>query len=42
MRENFKHIVNLNKIQLYNAVNIKEGYIPLEIRSPRELLDYED
>lgn len=39
---NFKHIVNLNKIQLYNAVNIKEGYIPLEIRTPRELLDYEN
>jgi len=39
---NFKHIVNLNKIQLYNAINIKEGYIPLEIRTPRELLDYEN
>ncbi len=39
---NFKHIVNLNKIQLYNAVNIREGYIPLEIRTPRELIDYED
>ena len=39
---NFKHIVNLNKIQLYNAVNIKEGYIPLEIRTPRELLNYEN
>lgn len=38
---NFKHIVNLNKIQLYNAINIREGYIPLEIRTPRELLDYE-
>ena len=39
---NFKHIVNLNKIQLYNAINIKEGYIPLEIRTPRELLNYEN
>lgn len=39
---NFKHIVNLNKIQLYNVVNIKDGYIPLEIRTPRELLDYEN
>lgn len=39
---NFKHIVNLSKIQLYNAVNIREGYIPLEIRTPRELLDYEN
>ena len=39
---NFKHIVNLNKIQLYNSINIKEGYIPLEIRTPRELLNYEN
>jgi len=39
---NFKHIVNLSKIQLYNAINIREGYIPLEIRTPRELLDYEN
>ena len=39
---NFKHIVNLSKIQLYNAINIKEGYIPLEIRTPRELLNYEN
>ena len=38
---NFKHIVNLNKIRLYNAVNIKNGYNVLEIRSPRELIEYE-
>lgn len=39
---NFKHIVNLNKIRLYNAVNIKSGYNILEIRTPRELLEYEN
>ncbi len=35
---NFKHIVNLSKIRLYNAVNLKYGYPLLEIRSPREML----
>ena len=39
---NFKHIVNLNKIRLYNAVNLKNGYNVLEIRTPRELLYYEN
>ncbi len=34
---NFKHIVNLNKIKLFNSVNLKEGYKVLEIRSPKEL-----
>lgn len=35
---NFKHIVNLNRIRRFNAVNLKLGYITLEIRSPREVL----
>lgn len=35
---NFKHIVNLNRIRLFNAVNLKNGYLPIEIRSPREIL----
>lgn len=35
---NFRHIVNLNKIRLYNAVNLKQGYQMIEIRSPREVL----
>lgn len=35
---NFKHIVNLNKIRLYNSVNLREGYRSIEIRTPRELL----
>jgi len=34
---NFKHIVNLRKINLFNSVNIKEGYSILEIRSPMEV-----
>ena len=36
---NFKHIVNLARIRLYNAVNLKNGYSILEIRSPREIID---
>ena len=35
---NFRHIVNLNRIRLFNAVNLKNGYLPVEIRSPREIL----
>lgn len=36
---NFKHIVNLNRIRLYNSVNLKLGYPMIDIRSPREVLD---
>jgi hypothetical protein len=39
---NFKHIVNLDRIRQYNAVNIKKGYSMLEIRSPRELVKIEE
>ena len=35
---NFKHIVNFNRIRLYNSVNLKYGYSMIEIRSPREIL----
>ena len=38
---NFKHIVNLNRIRGYNSVNLKLGYPPIEIRSPKEMIDYE-
>ena len=34
---NFKHIVNLNRIKLFNSVNLKEGYSLLEIRTPLEV-----
>lgn len=36
---NFKHIVNFRRIQLYYAVNLKQGYGVIDIRSPREVLD---
>ena len=39
---NFKHIVNVVRIIGYNSVNISEGYKPIDIRSPRELINYED
>ncbi|MEI6455050.1 MAG: PIN domain protein [bacterium] len=39
---NFKHIVNVNRIRGYNAVNYKLGHKILEIRTPREVLNYED
>ncbi len=39
---NFKHIVNLDKIHFYNGVNLQNGYHTLEIRTPRELLSYEN
>ena len=35
---NFKHIVNIYRIRGYNSVNIKLGYPPLEIRSPKEIV----
>ncbi len=38
---NFKHLVNVFKIRGYNAVNIKNGYKPIDIRSPKELINYE-
>jgi hypothetical protein len=36
---NFRHIVNLGRIRLFNAVNVEQGYGPIEIRSPREVLE---
>ena len=39
---NFKHIVNLDKIRMYNSVNLREGYRTIEIRTPREILHHED
>jgi len=35
---NFRHIVHFEKIRGFNAVNLREGYAPLEIRSPREMV----
>jgi len=39
---NFKHIVNLDRIKGYNSVNYRLGYTMIEIRSPKELIHYED
>lgn len=39
---NFKHIVNIYRIRGYNSINIKMNYTSLEIRSPKEILEYED
>lgn len=39
---NFKHIVNLNRIRLYNSVNMKMGYPLIDIRSPREVLNEQE
>ena len=39
---NFKHIVNLDRIKGYNSVNLRLGYPSIEIRTPRELVSYED
>lgn len=39
---NFKHIVRLEKIRLYNAVNQELGYKTLQIYSPREVASYEE
>jgi tryptophan 2,3-dioxygenase len=39
---NFKHIVNIERIRGYNSINIRDGYKPLEIRTPREFEKYEN
>ncbi len=39
---NFKHIVNIQRIRGYNAVNLLRGYQTIEIRTPREIFDYEN
>ena len=36
---NFKHIVNINRIRLYNSINLRMGYKILEIRTPREIIN---
>jgi predicted nucleic acid-binding protein len=39
---NFKHIVNVYRIRGYNSINIRMNYTSLEIRSPKEITEYED
>ena len=35
---NFRHIVNFQRIHAFNGVNVREGYAPIDIRSPEELI----
>ncbi|MDR3329411.1 MAG: PIN domain-containing protein [Prevotellaceae bacterium] len=35
---NFKHIVNFDKIKMFNAINLRLGYPLIEIHSPLEFL----
>lgn len=37
---NFRHIVRLDKIRMFDAVSTAEGYRPVTIRSPREVTTY--
>lgn len=39
---NFKHIVNLERIKGYNSLKLRMCYPMLEIRSPKDLLRYEN
>jgi predicted nucleic acid-binding protein len=39
---NFRHIVNLEKINGYNSVNLRYAYKTLEIRSPNDLIRNEN
>lgn len=39
---NFKHIVHFDKIRLFNAVNLEQGYKSLAIYSPREVASYDE
>ena len=39
---NFKHIVNLDRIKGYNSVNLRLGFSIIEIRSPKDLVNYGD
>ncbi len=39
---NFKHIVNLERIRLYNSINLRHGHKMIEIRTPREILKTKD
>ena len=35
---NFKHIVHVEKIRLFNAINLMQGYGLIDIRSPLEVV----
>ncbi len=39
---NFRHIVNFDKIKLFNSINLKSGYPIIDIRTPLEFLKDEN
>jgi len=39
---NFRHIVHYEKIEMYNAVNVLQGFGSIAIHSPSEVVDYGD
>jgi predicted nucleic acid-binding protein len=39
---NFRHIVHFDKIRAFNSVNLGSGYGIMEIRSPREVVNYDE
>jgi hypothetical protein len=39
---NFKHIVNLDRIRGYNGINYQNGHKMIEIRTPKEVIKYEN
>ena len=39
---NFKHIVNLDRIRGYNGINYQLGYNMIEIRTPKEIISYDN
>jgi predicted nucleic acid-binding protein len=39
---NFKHIVNYDKIRLFNSINLKLGYPMIDIRTPLEFFKNEN
>jgi predicted nucleic acid-binding protein len=39
---NFKHIVNVFRIRGYNSINLKNGYMQIDIRSPKEIITNEN
>ena len=39
---NFRHIVHFQKIPRYNAVNVLQGYAPVAIHSPMEMISDEE
>jgi predicted nucleic acid-binding protein len=39
---NFRHIVNYNRIRGFNAVNVRMGYRPITILTPREAVNVDE